>query len=542
MPTAPFYEQLSTSLNRAYDMQTVCEIFCRSLAYKYNVNYVSILIRDEAGQLNELAKFDRAGIRYYSPARPTECAYEADEIAFYHDDDDPQHPNSGQVILPLTRHQQNFGYVMIDSNQLDGFCNHELAIISRIAALELEARQLFEDMIDHELTRKTTERMVAEQHHNQQILLEQMNALHELSDHLWKAKSVDELLYRSVFLGRELLQLDRIAIFLLNADKTEMQGTYGTDIDGNITDEHYFKGPLPDLWFQQSIKDNDFISIRDNTNLFHDGVKVGTGWNAFVALWHNDRQLGWIALDNLLTGTPVQPQLTQLLKLYSAMVSQHLRYKEAEEHQKSLNATLEQHIQERTCELEDSNRVLERLSNEDPLTRIANRRCFGKRFEQAWQQALTLQHSLSLLIFDIDHFKNYNDFYGHAAGDECLKKLSQKIDGVCQRRGVQLFRYGGEEFIILMPQHNRTEAKTFSDQLLHEVQRLNIAHYASPITSHLTLSGGIATLIPEPNFDRELMIKMADEALYNAKNNGRDQVLFYSPQKNPIKTERILLR
>ena len=127
-----------------------------------------------------------------------------------------------------------------------------------------------------------------------------------------------------------------------------------------------------------------------------------------------------------------------------------------------------------------------------------------------------------MILADIDHFKKYNDFYGHQAGDECLFKVAQEVGNYVRRAGDLLARYGGEEFVIILPSTDETSAVMIAERIRLGIEALKLPHEASPVVSYVTLSLGIATTIPEQNNYRETLIKAADVALYKAKMKGRN--------------------
>jgi diguanylate cyclase (GGDEF)-like protein len=167
---------------------------------------------------------------------------------------------------------------------------------------------------------------------------------------------------------------------------------------------------------------------------------------------------------------------------------------------------------------------LERLSFIDGLTGISNRRRFDEAIQREWQRAMRHRNSISLILCDIDHFKLYNDTYGHQSGDECLKKVAARIEKTPSRVVDLTARYGGEEFVILLPDTEKEGAIVVAENIRKNVKALGIPHSASLLTPVVTLSLGVATLIPKRNQDFTDLIKTADKALYIAKQKGRNRV------------------
>ncbi|MDB5892767.1 MAG: hypothetical protein JWQ88_298, partial [Rhodoferax sp.] len=173
--------------------------------------------------------------------------------------------------------------------------------------------------------------------------------------------------------------------------------------------------------------------------------------------------------------------------------------------------------------LEVANARLAQLSVTDGLTGIANRRHFDETLATEWLREARHQAPLSLLIIDIDHFKRYNDHYGHLAGDECLRRVAQILHGCLRRSGELVARYGGEEFALLMPATHTDEARMMAQHCMNELAEADIAHAASPTAPSLTLSIGVACAVPDREFKPEALVDAADAALYRAKNQGRNR-------------------
>lgn len=175
-------------------------------------------------------------------------------------------------------------------------------------------------------------------------------------------------------------------------------------------------------------------------------------------------------------------------------------------------------------ELKRSRDVLERLASTDGLTGIANRRRFDEYYELQWRQSLRTGVTLSVVMVDIDFFKNYNDFYGHLAGDQCLRQIAGTLAGVVARSHDLLARYGGEEMVCLLPGTDAAGAQMISNKILTFVEALRIPHLRSQIADHVTVSIGAATGIPTADKAPSWLIEVADAALYDAKNAGRNRV------------------
>lgn len=175
-------------------------------------------------------------------------------------------------------------------------------------------------------------------------------------------------------------------------------------------------------------------------------------------------------------------------------------------------------------ELEFANRQLENLSITDGLTGIANRRRLDNFLETEWWRSVRKFTPLSLIMIDIDLFKNYNDHYGHVAGDKCLRQVARALEAGIKRPSDLVARYGGEEFVAVLAETDATGAHLVVDILMENVRALKIPHAASDVSPYVSVSQGLATMVPNRNSSPEQLLKAADKALYKAKNSGRNQI------------------
>lgn len=166
--------------------------------------------------------------------------------------------------------------------------------------------------------------------------------------------------------------------------------------------------------------------------------------------------------------------------------------------------------------------VLHRQAMQDALTGVYNRAYFNERLEQEWRRHLRQQIPLGFALLDIDHFKRYNDHYGHLQGDACLRAVARALMASARRPGEFVVRYGGEEFALVMPNVSPQEAARFGDWICQQVRNLAIPHQDSPSAAIVTLSVGVASLVPCPATVSKDLISRADAALYQAKLGGRN--------------------
>ena len=186
-------------------------------------------------------------------------------------------------------------------------------------------------------------------------------------------------------------------------------------------------------------------------------------------------------------------------------------------------------LRQMQVELERKNAELEALSCRDGLTGILNRRGFDDYLSKEWLRALREAKELGFLLVDIDFFKTYNDNYGHQGGDECLRRVAHALGAALKRPSDIVARYGGEEFAVVLPDTSLTGASKIAEALREGVESMNIPHGFSQVTDHLTISVGVASIKPLPNQTPEVLIEMADKALYEAKHQGRNGYCAWQP-------------
>lgn len=168
--------------------------------------------------------------------------------------------------------------------------------------------------------------------------------------------------------------------------------------------------------------------------------------------------------------------------------------------------------------------AMRELSMTDGLTGVANRRSFNEALDAEWRRCARAGLPVSVIMIDVDHFKLYNDNYGHQAGDLCLQQVSAAMARCASRPQDLLARYGGEEFILLLPQEAAPGAEVVARRILDEVRALAIAHAAAPTTPFVSISLGVCTALPPlDSTDSDTLVRMADSQLYRAKQDGRNR-------------------
>ena len=182
--------------------------------------------------------------------------------------------------------------------------------------------------------------------------------------------------------------------------------------------------------------------------------------------------------------------------------------------------------------------LLRELVARDGLTGIQNRRMFDQHIQRVWQQAVRDAQRIAVLLVDIDCFKEYNDRYGHQAGDECLRAVAATLSH-CARRPLDFVaRYGGEEFALVLYEASREYVAEVSTRIQRSIAELNFMHEASPVASRLTVSIGAAYILPTASRSPEGLIQLADEALYSAKGQGRNRVVVMEAEYQNLQTGR----
>lgn len=218
-----------------------------------------------------------------------------------------------------------------------------------------------------------------------------------------------------------------------------------------------------------------------------------------------------------------------------ARIEHQLMLRELQRQLQKQNLLLQKKIQEHEqavweleqaqTDLQQANQNLQRLAIIDDLTQVANRRHFYDYLARVWHRSLQMQTHLSLLLCDVDHFKPYNDAYGHQMGDYCLRQVAKAIQTTIRRSSDLVARYGGEEFVVILFDTNADKAIYLANQIQKNLHTLQISHPKSAVSAFVTLSIGVATTIPAAEQTADGLIAIADQALYSAKEQGRNRIV-----------------
>jgi diguanylate cyclase (GGDEF)-like protein len=187
-------------------------------------------------------------------------------------------------------------------------------------------------------------------------------------------------------------------------------------------------------------------------------------------------------------------------------------------------ADMRERLIEVSSELEEANAELQKLADVDGLTGIANRRSLDAYLEHETARCIRENQPISVIMIDLDHFKAYNDYYGHLAGDNCLKRIADILQNKVRRPSDMAGRYGGEEFCIILPNTDEEGAKHVAEFVRLTVEELGIPHVGNGEKGVVTLSLGVVTHYPDPSFGISALLNEADKALYHAKRCGRNRV------------------
>ncbi|WP_008312295.1 diguanylate cyclase domain-containing protein [Leptolyngbya sp. PCC 6406] len=378
--------------------------------------------------------------------------------------------------------------------------------------------------VQHQITLRRQQRLLEE--HNRQLQGEiirrhqveaqlqrqvrQGQFLAQITEQIHAAPDLDHLFKQVATAIQAELQVDRVLIYSLDVSgpyrlRAEAlgQGRASAGVDPPFTTR-----PYPAIALAPACRVITHLSQLPS----HDPAYlplVALGVQAYVTLpiCHQEDCLGLLVLHHCQQPRPWQP--TELILL--GQIARQMGI-----------AARQQHL---LAQLQRANTELRQQSRIDPLTQVGNRRYLDEYLHQAW----TLEDQkggdvLSLLLIDIDHFKLYNDTYGHPEGDRCLRLVAQVLREAVKRPHDRVFRYGGEEFALVLPHTKRIGAQRISDRIQQLLAQRQILHTASPISPYLTVSiGGVSSTAPFPETISDYICR-ADQALYRAKAEGRNQI------------------
>ncbi|MEH1809059.1 diguanylate cyclase domain-containing protein [Nostoc sp.] len=367
-----------------------------------------------------------------------------------------------------------------------------------------------------EINNDITERKLAQIALQQQTERERMVVA--ITQQIRKSLDLDEILNTTVAEVRQFLQTDRVIIYRINAD---WSGTVITEsvafgwkaiLNMEITDTYFVETQGRQSYQQGMIKVNPDIYTAGLTACHLELLEqLQIRAKVIVPIFQQERLWGLLIAHHCSAPRQWQPWESELLQQLATQVA--IAIQQSELYQ----------------QLQLANQRLENLAMVDKLTQIANRRSFDSRLDYLWQYLLREKDFISLLLCDIDYFKQYNDTYGHAVGDTCLTLIAQALKQTIKRSRDLVARYGGEEFVVILPNTASDGAVQVAQGIHQAIQQLNIPHTASAVKQYVTLTIGIATVIPTSDMLPLDLIKAADQALYQAKAQGRNRSCMWNP-------------
>lgn len=410
-----------------------------------------------------------------------------------------------QVVMGVRKPDQSLTWTSINSQPL--FCPDQIQPYAVVTS--------FTDI---------TAAKLAEQALRQQAQRERM--IYGIAQRISSSLDLDEILNITVSEVRHFLQADRAFVYRFNLDGS------GTVFKESVIDEYLsiLERGITDFYFVQSQEDE----TRHKTITIASDIYQAGFAPARVELLEQLQVRSELVV-------PIVQRLTQSQDLsfepsqqhsspWGLLIAHHCRVfhqwhpQEIELlHQLATQIAIAIQQSELHQQLQIANYKLQNLVRVDDLTQIANRRCFDEKLQIEWNRLRREQKPLSLLLCDIDYFKRYNDTYGHIAGDICLQLVAQVLKQAVQRSTDLAARYGGEEFAIILPNTDIHTASEIAEKIHVAVKKRNIAHKASALKPYVTLSIGVATLIPQTHIEPRDLIETADQALYRAKKLGRDR-------------------
>ncbi|MBD2312518.1 diguanylate cyclase [Desertifilum sp. FACHB-1129] len=353
--------------------------------------------------------------------------------------------------------------------------------------------------------------------------IEQQRLMSVVVQHIRRSLDLQEVLTTAVTEIRTFLQADRVAICALNllSDDRLVMSTGEVKVESvnpewrsilrtQLTCSHWDACDFSYVLQREILRDAIAIADLSTAPLSPSFKQLLASWQVQalmeVPIFQGDRLWGLLMVHQCGSKREWQPLEIELIRQLADQLA--IAIQQAELYER----------------LQQANQELQRLAISDSLTQLANRRRFDQYFTEQWHRLTREQQPLSLILCDIDCFKIYNDTYGHVKGDWCLQQVAVAIAAGAKRPADLVARYGGEEFAIVLPNTSLAGAIQVATEIQTHIQQLHIPHVKSPVSDYITLSLGVASIIPQQSLQAMSLIQQADQALYEAKDRGRDRI------------------
>jgi diguanylate cyclase (GGDEF)-like protein len=352
-----------------------------------------------------------------------------------------------------------------------------------------------------------------------------MQMMSEVSRTALEATDLRELLERVVRYIQERFPLELTAVVTYDAERGEFTQAASA---GTISVQGGLRVPATTGVVGRCLRSGETQLILDvSADREYIVVNQRVTSELVVPIRFQDRILGVLNLESA-SPDVFTPANVLAFEAFADQVAGAVHLSSINERLAMTSAQLEQ----KTAALEQANEhlasaieTLHRISTQDGLTGVSNRRHFDETLALEWRRAARSRAPLSLLMIDIDYFKAFNDTVGHQHGDDCLRRVAQALHDSLHRAADLVVRYGGEEFAVLLPETGETHARTIAETLRARIESLDMHHPASPI-GHLTISIGVASEVPpRDGANADELVRRADTALYEAKRRGRNRVM-----------------
>lgn len=349
-----------------------------------------------------------------------------------------------------------------------------------------------------------------------EMLVEKISIISQLGQRITSTLNIDsimDMVYSSI---KSFVNLSYFAIGLYDENESVINYLYSMD-RGEKGEKYSLSINERQTFAGKCIKSKELIIINNTSKEFLKYIDKET-YNNFIKM-DNNSELNSLIFCPLIVNTQVIGIMTIQSEAKNSYSLYHV------EMVKSLSAYAAIAINNaiKSMELEKLNEILLSLSEKDELTGVANRRKFDDYISSLWKVSLEEGHCISLILVDIDYFKQYNDNYGHLEGDKCITAVANNLLGI-QDREYFVGRYGGDEFMIVLPKCPSESAIKFAENLKNKIDEYIIPHKFSKISDKVTLSIGVASIVPSKDTSVNELIKKTDDALYMAKKRGRNQV------------------